>query len=227
MPTLIALANYSPIWPLLVDTLPNLETKPTLKMPKFISNERLAYFTSLETAAQNIVGADSNLEDCADASELEALLTTEQPNLQAIGDAACDTLFADAGIERGEDESHESALAHHLAEFALAKSSLEELTASINAAGLTLPVASADTDITSEFITSCISEQLETMISNKSIATVAAAGATTDETPETSETDNTPQTSSEIVAHYGTLTGSARTSYFAANKAAIMAELTS
>ena len=138
-------------------------------MPKFISNERLAYFTSLETAAQNIVGADSNLEDCADASELEALLTTEQPDLQAIGDAACDTLFADAGIERGEDESHESALAHHLAEFALAKSSLEKLTASINAAGLTLPVASADTDITSEFITSCISEQLETMISNKSI----------------------------------------------------------
>ena len=196
-------------------------------MPKFISNDRLAYLTSLEAAAQSIAGADTNLEDCADAAAIAAALSTEQPDLQAIGDAACDTLFAEAGIERGEDESHEAALADYLAESALAKASLAELTASLKAAGLAVPVATADSALTPEFITSYIAEQLETMISNKSIATVAAAGATTDETPETSETDSTPQTSSEILAHYGTLSGSARTEYFAANKAAIMAELTS
>jgi len=195
-------------------------------MPKFISNERLAFLTGLESVTQAMAGADVNLEECADAEALTAALATEQPDLQAIGDSACDTLLASAGITGEDEASHEDVLAAFVGSHASAVADHDQLTDAITAAGLTLPEASADAPLTAEGITASLTEQLEKMIVNKSIGIAAAAGATTDETPETSETDTTPQTSSEIVAHYNTLAGTDRTEYFAANKAAIMAALT-
>lgn len=191
-------------------------------MPKFISASRLAFFTSLETAAQTIAGADVNLEECASVEDIQAAITPSAPDEQAIGNAACDALLASADITVAEDQSHEDALAAFAGQIATAEASEQMLTEAVVAAGLTLPEAAEGEALTAEAITEHLKGQLKEQAIKKSISTVAAAGAPIDQAPETDENGSEPKADSEHLAHYQTLKGTARTEYFAENKSAIL-----